>query len=141
MIHIGHVRSGNERALNGFATVLNWTSKRKRLSISVGSFPVRAFYKKTGVSMKSVTAIRFGLAAALLLFIALVTPQPSHGQQVMAAITGKVTDPSGAGVPEAKVTVSDVDRGTVFTSVTNAGGTYDLPQVPIGTYNVRVEYP
>jgi hypothetical protein len=92
---------------------------------------------------KSETAIRFGVAATLLLllFIALVTPQPSHGQQVMAAITGKVTDPSGAGVPEAKVTVSDVDRGTVFTSVTNAGGTYDLPQVPIGTYNVRVEHP
>ncbi len=90
--------------------------------------------------MKSVTAIRFGLAAALLLLIALVTPQPSHGQQVMAAITGKVTDASGAAVPEAKITATDVDRGTVFTSTTNSGGTYDLPQVPIGTYNVKVEH-
>jgi hypothetical protein len=90
--------------------------------------------------MKSVTAIRFGLAAALLLLIALVTPQPSHGQQVMAAITGKVTDASGAAVPEAKITATDVDRGTAWTATSNADGIYDLPQVPIGTYNVKVEH-
>ena len=89
--------------------------------------------------MKSITAIRFGIAAALLLWITLWTPQLAHGQQVMASITGKVTDPSGAAIPEAKITATDVDRGTVFTSTTNADGIYDLPQVPIGTYNVRVE--
>jgi hypothetical protein len=37
MIHIQHVRSGNEPARNGFATVLNWTYKENRFSISVGS--------------------------------------------------------------------------------------------------------
>ena len=47
--------------------------------------------------MKSNTAIRFGVAAALLFLTALVTPPPAHGQQVMASITGKVIGPVGRG--------------------------------------------
>src|ERR1700683_540118 len=105
MIEIKHVRSGNEPGRNRFATVLNWTSMRNRLSISVGSFLARVFrMNRTGVSMKSDTAIRF--AAVLLLLVALVAPQPAHGQQVMAAITGKVMDPSGAAVPGGKITAT-----------------------------------
>jgi hypothetical protein len=90
--------------------------------------------------MKSNIAIRFGVATALLLLVALATPQLAHGQQVMAAITGKVTDASGAPVPEAKVTATDTERGSVWNATTNSDGIYDLPQVPIGTYNVRVEH-
>ena len=89
--------------------------------------------------MKLNTVIRFGVAAALLLLIALVTPRPVHGQQVMAAITGRVVDPTGAPVPDAKITAVDVDRGSVFPTVTNSDGVYDLPNVPIGNYNLRVE--
>jgi hypothetical protein len=89
--------------------------------------------------MKLNTVIRFSVAAALLLLLALVTPRPSHGQQVMAAITGKVVDPTGAPVPDAKITAVDVDRGSVFPTVTNSDGVYDLPNVPIGNYNIRVE--
>jgi hypothetical protein len=87
--------------------------------------------------MKSDTAIR--LAAALLLLIAFVTPQPAHAQQVMAAITGKVTDPSGAAIADAKVTATDTERGTPWTTTTNGDGVYDLPRVPIGAYTVKVE--
>jgi len=90
--------------------------------------------------MKSITAIRFGIAAALLLWVALVTPQLAHSQQVMASITGKVTDPSGAAVPEVKVTAIDTERGSAVTTTTNSDGIYDLPQVPIGTYNIKVEH-
>src|SRR5580704_8517222 len=93
---------------------------------------------RTGVSMKSATALR--LAATLLLLIALATPPPAHGQQVMAAITGKVTDPSGAAVPDVKVTAIDTERGSAVTTTTNSDGIYDLPQVPIGTYNIKVEH-
>ena len=87
--------------------------------------------------MKSDTAIR--LAAALLLLIAFVMPQTAHAQQVMAAITGKVTDPSGAAIGDAKVTATDTERGSTWTTSTNGDGVYDLPRVPIGTYNVKVE--
>ena len=57
----------------------------------------------------------------------------------LAAITGKVTDPSGAAVPEAKVTATDIERGTTWATTTNGDGVFDLPRVPIGTYNVKVE--
>jgi hypothetical protein len=90
--------------------------------------------------MKSNTAIGFGVAAALLVLTTLVTPPAAHGQQVMAAITGKVADGSGAPVPEVKVTATDTERGTVWTATTNSDGVYDLPQVPIGTYDVKVEH-
>jgi len=85
-------------------------------------------------------AIRLGAAAALLLLLALVTFQPAHAQQVSAAITGKVIDPSGAAVPDAKITATDTERGTVWTSATNAEGIYNLPTVPIGIYNIKAEH-
>ncbi|HTB19554.1 MAG TPA: carboxypeptidase-like regulatory domain-containing protein, partial [Bryobacteraceae bacterium] len=89
--------------------------------------------------MKPHIAITFGVATALLLLITFVTPPTAHGQQVMAAITGKVMDPTGAAVPEARVTATDTERGSALTTTTNSDGVYDLPQVPIGTYNIKVE--
>src|ERR1700722_18033495 len=94
---------------------------------------------RRGVSMKPHIAITFGVATALLLLITFVTPPTAHGQQVMAAITGKVMDPTGAAVPEARVTATDTERGSALTTTTNSDGVYDLPQVPIGTYNIKVE--
>ena len=140
MTETRHVRSCNKPARNGFATVVNWTSASNGLSISESYVARIVRMNRRGVTMKSATAIRFGVATALLVLIALVTSQPSHGQQVMAAITGKVTDPSGASVPEAKVTATDIERGSLVTTTTNSDGIYDLPQVPIGIYNVKVEH-
>jgi hypothetical protein len=79
-------------------------------------------------------------AGAVLFFIAFVLLTPSaKAQQVNAAITGRVSDPSGAAIPGAKVVATDVERQTRLQTVTNFEGVYDLPLVPIGTYNVKVE--
>ena len=78
------------------------------------------------------------LAAVVTGWIAV--PQPALGQQVTAAFTGQVTDPSGAPVPGAQVTATDVDRGTRWPTVTNEAGEYNLPRVPIGTYDMKVEH-
>ena len=61
------------------------------------------------------------------------------GQEITAAITGRVTDPSSAAVAGAKVTATDTAHGTVWPTVTNNQGAYDLPRLPVGTYNVKVE--
>ncbi len=74
---------------------------------------------------------------AMLAF--LIAARPSWSQEVTAAINGVVTDPSGASVPGAKVTVKDLDRGTVFPATTDAVGRYSLPRLPIGSYEVRAE--
>ena len=66
-------------------------------------------------------------------------PATAWSQQVTASITGKVTDPTSAIIVGAKVTAKDLDRGTLFTTETNTSGFYNLPRVPIGNYDIRVE--
>jgi hypothetical protein len=62
-----------------------------------------------------------------------------QGQQVAAAITGQVNDASNAAVVGAKVTATDIERGTTWTTVTDGSGVYNLPRIPVGTYNIKVE--
>ena len=59
-----------------------------------------------------------------------------------AFFTGEVlTDPSGAAIAGARVTARDVERGSVWPTVTNGTGVYSLPRVPVGIYDVQVEHP
>ena len=60
-------------------------------------------------------------------------------QEAGASVTGKITDPSGASVVNAAVTLRDVDRGAIFRTQTNEEGVYNLPRVPIGQYELKVE--
>ena len=69
----------------------------------------------------------------------MASPQAAVAQQVTATITGRVTDPSGAAVVNAKVTATSVERGTLSTTTTNADGYFNLQYLLIGTYNVKVE--
>jgi len=63
-------------------------------------------------------------------------------QDISGTIGGTVLDPSGAGVPKAKVTVTNADRNVVAGSATTDGsGTYSVTFIPVGTYAVKVEAP
>jgi Carboxypeptidase regulatory-like domain/TonB dependent receptor len=70
----------------------------------------------------------------LVTFATILTAQKDTG-----GITGVVTDPSGAVVGGAKVTVTDVDRGISVTTVTTSNGEYVVRPLKIGRYNVTVE--
>jgi Carboxypeptidase regulatory-like domain/TonB dependent receptor/TonB-dependent Receptor Plug Domain len=59
-------------------------------------------------------------------------------QTFRGAILGTVTDPSGAVVTGAKVTVKNVNTGLERTTQTSADGSYTIPELPIGTYTVTV---
>lgn len=63
------------------------------------------------------------------------------GQGVTATVNGVVTDPSGAAISGAKVTATDTQRGTEYSASTNSDGRYTIPNLPVGTYNVKVENP
>src|SRR5215813_8250536 len=54
-------------------------------------------------------------------------------------IAGTVTDPSGAAVVNAKVTVNAIATGLTRTSQTAADGGYVFPLLPVGNYTVVVE--
>jgi hypothetical protein len=79
-------------------------------------------------------------AVALLLLSGLWTLTAS-GQAVFGSIAGTVTDPSGAAVPNAKVTVIDQAKGTTDQATTNDSGNYDVTHLIPDPYTVRIEAP
>ncbi len=82
--------------------------------------------------------VLWGLILGMLL-ADLGVHQPAWGQQITAAITGNVMDAANAVLGGATVTITDVDRGTVYVTKTNDNGIFNFTQVPIGTYDVKVE--
>jgi hypothetical protein len=78
------------------------------------------------------------LAAFALLSAASLSVLPALGQDVTASITGTVTDVSGAPIVGASVEAHDVDRGTLFPASTNDTGVFNLPRLPIGSYEIKV---
>src|SRR5437660_6605609 len=77
------------------------------------------------------------LRANLVLFI-LLSSATLLAQTFRGTILGTVTDPKGAVVAGAKVTVHNVDTGLERTTRTSADGSYAVPELPIGTYTVTV---
>ena len=56
-----------------------------------------------------------------------------------SALSGEVTDPNGAAVPRATVTITDTDTRATRTSETDATGHFLFSQINPGTYQVTVE--
>jgi hypothetical protein len=76
--------------------------------------------------------------AAIALLCGLWTPI-ALGQAVYGSILGTITDPSGAAVANAKVTVTDQRKGTLETTTTNDSGNYSVTHLIPDVYSVRVE--
>jgi hypothetical protein len=74
----------------------------------------------------------------LCLLAALASSSLLRAQDVTAAVTGVVSDPTGATVAGASVTAADLDRGTTFSTVTDSAGSYNLARLPVGRYQVKV---
>src|SRR5690348_18154652 len=55
------------------------------------------------------------------------------------ALTGTVTDPSGAVIPNVTVTAISVDTGQARTATTGTDGTYKISLLPPGNYRVTFE--
>ena len=72
----------------------------------------------------------------LLLLLGFVVPQ-AFAQQ--GTIVGTVFDPSGALVPNAKITITSIETATVHQYVTNNDGNYTASNLPVGHYNVLVD--
>jgi len=53
------------------------------------------------------------------------------------ALTGTVTDPSSASIPNATVTLTNTQTNQVRTTTTGPDGSYRFPLIPPGTYRVR----
>ena len=70
----------------------------------------------------------------------LLVPAMVVGQAVnFAQIHGRVTDSSGAALPAAQITATQILTGLVRSTQTNAEGTYALPSLPVGPYQLQVK--
>ena len=81
------------------------------------------------------TKLRCCLISLLVVLFALgAMAQIQNGQ-----FAGTVTDPSGAALANAKITVSNQATGLAVTATSNATGSYLIPELPPGTYKITVE--
>lgn len=77
------------------------------------------------------------LASAIFLLLVASTPLAwGQSQSINGTIRGTVTDASGAPIPDASVTVRNLDTGYTRELKTDASGAYLAPNLPIGTYSV-----
>ena len=76
----------------------------------------------------------------LSLALGLLTLPFCLGQQSVGTITGIVRDPTGVGIPGAKVYLTNPATMEQRTATSDADGKYLFPDVPVGSYELRVEY-
>ena len=62
-----------------------------------------------------------------------------HGQSDRGSIRGTVTDPSGGLVPNAKVTVTNVETNETRETTTSDEGAYNFPELKAAVYRISVE--
>ena len=78
----------------------------------------------------------FGVVVSLLLLSGSALAQGDRG-----AISGTVSDPTGAVVPNAPVIVRNQETGSQYQTTTTDTGNYSLPQLPAGTYELSITVP
>jgi hypothetical protein len=79
-----------------------------------------------------------GGRSLLLLLVALLVPMFAFGQVDQGAITGVVSDITGAVIPGANVTLSSPDTGLTLQTRSNQSGNYTFSPLKIGNYSVTV---
>jgi len=76
---------------------------------------------------------------ACFVFVIGVSPAFSQASSSTAELRGQVTDSAGATVPNATVTVTDVNKGTSRAVTTDAEGNYVFLNLPPSSYDLKVE--
>ena len=78
------------------------------------------------------------VAVAAALIVLAAAPAFAQGGATSSQIAGTVVDTSGGTIPGATIEAKNAATGGVFTSVSTSNGTFTIPAIPSGTYNVTV---
>ena len=95
-----------------------------------------------GAEMKALRCLRIECLQVISILIVLTTfgwmssTVPCWGQANTGTISGTVTDPTGAVIPQADVTVTNTSTGVTSSTTANASGHYAFLALPPGTYNL-----
>jgi hypothetical protein len=79
------------------------------------------------------------LSQVVALVVSLLIPAAAAAQFDTAAVLGTVRDPQGGVVPGVTMTLTNVNTGITQTAITDSDGTYQFPNVRIGTYTIKAE--
>ncbi|HTV53762.1 MAG TPA: carboxypeptidase regulatory-like domain-containing protein, partial [Terriglobia bacterium] len=78
------------------------------------------------------------VAIAAVGFLLAFAVSSARAQVYSASMTGRVTDPSGAVIPGAQVTATNVSNGFTYPATTNSAGVYTIENLPPSTYKLSV---
>ncbi len=81
------------------------------------------------------------VALLLCLTITAISAPPAFAQATFGNISGTVTDPAGAAIPNAKVAITDTERGASFQTSTNGSGNYSQTHLLAGQYKIAITAP
>jgi Carboxypeptidase regulatory-like domain/TonB dependent receptor len=86
-------------------------------------------------TVKKIAALLIGIPV----FVCALSSRPVCAQQFYGTISGTVTDPTGAAVPNAAVKVTNIDTNVTATLKTTNAGVYVANNLVVGTYRVEAE--
>src|ERR1051325_8994886 len=78
---------------------------------------------------------------ARIIWLVLIIGTLANAQMDRASLTGTVTDPTGAVVPDVKVSARNTATNAVYETRSNPAGQYTMPNLPVGAYEVTFESP
>src|SRR5262245_26166656 len=90
--------------------------------------------KRSKGSLTRFAAVSIGILAVTGLAGGLV-----FAQEFSAAMLGVVRDPSGAVLPGVSITAKHIESGLTRTVIANETGSYRIPSLPVGAYEVTAE--
>ena len=73
-----------------------------------------------------------------LFSILLLSAVAALAQSDRGTITGTVSDPAGAVIPNAPIQARNIETGVVYPAATSTTGNYTITQLPVGTYELSV---
>jgi hypothetical protein len=89
---------------------------------------------------QATTSISRAIRIALLVFCAAAGVPRAEAQETInyASVSGRVTDPSGGVVADAKVTARQTDTNLAGETATDAEGRFRFPYLKVGPYEITV---
>lgn len=83
---------------------------------------------------------RISLCVCSLFIMLLYAGALAYGQNDRATTTGTVTDPTGAVIAGAHISLTEAATATTTTGITNSNGIYTIPGLPVGTYTLEISH-
>ena len=80
----------------------------------------------------------YGFTAAAVLLLGMLVSMPVSAQVAGGTLSGTITDPSGAAVPQAQISIKNVATGVTTTVTTNSDGFFTAANLLPGDYEVTV---